>query len=140
MNNSDFGFLIQMLSRQIFRYFTNAGKQLGISSMEVNILNYLFDNQKDKIYQKDLEDAFSIRSSTATANINLMEKKDLLRREPDSNDLRRKILVVTPKAKELEQKLNTSKKDLESRICQNLSQEQQEQFRRMLEQVSKNLS
>lgn len=137
--NNDYGFLFQIIGRQIFRYFSNTGKKLGISSMEVNILNYFFDNKKQQIYQKDLETAFNIRSSTATANINLMEKKGLLRRVSDPHDMRRKLLVPTAKAQKFEQQLATYKEELENKIVTNLTENEKEQLKKTLIKVIANL-
>ncbi|MGH1811690.1 MarR family transcriptional regulator [Enterococcus entomosocium] len=138
-NNDDFGFLIQIINRQVFRFFSNAGKSIGISSMEVNILNYFFDNKKKQLYQIDLETAFNIRSSTATANVNLMEKKGLLKRIPDPQDMRRKLLVPTKKAFVLEKELNYFKQQLDFKISNNLSSSEQKELKKMLKKIIKNL-
>lgn len=134
--NEDFGFLFQVISRQIFRYFSSAGRELGISSIEVNILYFFFENRGKKIYQKDIENAFNIRSSTATVNINLMVKKNLIRRETDPFDQRKKILIPTDKAYSLENELRSYNDQLEKIIKTDMTAEEQDQLRKRLVRIS----
>ena len=55
-------------------------------------------NEKNEyVYQKDVEQAFSIRRSSATEILNTMETNDLIVRESSDSDKRLKRLVVTEK-------------------------------------------
>ena len=52
---------------------------------------------KEVVYQKDIEQAFSIRRSSATEILNTMENNGLIERTPCLEDKRQKRLIVTEK-------------------------------------------
>lgn len=139
MKNHDYGFLAQVLARSINQYFSKVGIELQLSGMEVVILNFFFDNHQTKVYQTDVEREFNIRSSTATANLQVMVKKGLLQRTVDPDDKRRKQLTLTTTATQLEGKLNEAKRYLEAVLVTEMSDEQQRTFLASLELAIQNL-
>lgn len=139
MKNHDYGFLAQVLARSINQYFSKVGIELQLSGMEVVILNFFFDNHQTKVYQTDVEREFNIRSSTATANLQVMVKKGLLQRTVDPDDKRRKQLTLTTAATQLEGKLNEAKRHLEAVLVTGMSDEQQRTFLASLELAIQNL-
>ncbi|AWI39013.1 MarR family winged helix-turn-helix transcriptional regulator [Lactiplantibacillus plantarum] len=139
MKNHDYGFLAQVLARSINQYFSKVGIELQLSGMEVVILNFFFDNHQTKVYQTDVEREFNIRSSTATANLQVMVKKGLLQRTVDPDDKRRKQLTLTTTATQLEGKLNEAKRHLEAVLVTGMSDEQQRTFLASLELAIQNL-
>lgn len=139
MKNHDYGFLAQVLARSINQYFSKVGIELQLSGMEVVILNFFFDNHQTKVYQMDVEREFNIRSSTATANLQVMVKKGLLQRTVDPDDKRRKQLTLTTTATQLEGKLNEAKRHLEAVLVTGMSGEQQRTFLASLELAIQNL-
>lgn len=139
MKNHDYGFLIQVLSRQINQYFSKVGVELTLSGMEIVILNFFFDNDQTTVYQTDIEREFNIRSSTATANIRVLIKKGFLQQTVDPKDRRRKQLTLTPSAIQLETKLGDAKKKLEQLLVTDMSSDQQDNFLALLELAIKNL-
>ena len=54
-----------------------------------------------EVYQKDIEEEFRIRKSTATGILQLMEKNGFISRESSKKDARLKRIVPTPKAEAL---------------------------------------
>ena len=58
-----------------------------------------------KDYQRDIEQAFSIRRSTATEILNVMEQNELIVRKPNEQDKRMKEIVVTEKATKIHEKI-----------------------------------
>lgn len=139
MKNHDYGFLAQVLARSINQYFSKVGIELQLSGIEVVILNFFFDNHQTKVYQTDVEREFNIRSSTATANLQVMVRKGLLQRTVDPDDKRRKQLTLTTTATRLEEKLNEAKRHLETILVTGMSDEQQRTFLSSLELAIHNL-
>jgi DNA-binding MarR family transcriptional regulator len=66
-----------------------------LTSMQAMILNYLDCNRETEVFQKDLEQVFSIRRSTATGILKVMERDGYLVRRPVPQDARLKKLVLT---------------------------------------------
>ena len=62
------------------------------------IIGYLADNRDKDIFQKDIENKFSIRRSTVSGILQLMEKKGYVKREGVAYDARLKKLTLTEKA------------------------------------------
>lgn len=139
MKNQDYGFLIQVLARNINQYFTKIGLELELSGMEIVILNFFFDNYKNTVYQTDLEQEFNIRSSTATANIKLLVKKGLLEQTADPDDKRRKQLKLTTQSQKLKTQIGRSKHELEKILVTGMGQQQKELFLMSLKMAIKNL-
>lgn len=102
------------------------------------ILGYLFHNKGHDVFQKDIEEAFSLRSSTVSKTIKLMEEKKLIQRESVDYDARLKKLVLTPKALELTENVAKELKALNERFMKNLSDEQIKQLSETLGLIRKN--
>ena len=61
------------------------------------ILGYLAHHEDTPVYQKDIEQHFGIRRSSASNVLTLMEKNGLIRRMTVDEDARLKRIVMTPK-------------------------------------------
>lgn len=72
--------------------------RFGLTGGECAILGFLLENSGRPLYQKDVEEEFRIRRSSATRALQGMEKKCLLYRESEAHDARLKRLVLTDKA------------------------------------------
>lgn len=79
-----------------------------ITPMHGMVLAFLCRRPDQALYQKDVENYFSISPSTATCMLKMMEQKGYLRREPVSHDARLKRLVCTPEGEQLFRSINTA--------------------------------
>lgn len=98
------GLEIRSLNNLICRYFEFSSHRKEIETVTGNngwIIGYLAENVEKDIFQKDLEDHFSITRSTASKVLNLMEQKGLIRRQAVEQDARLKKLILTEKAWEI---------------------------------------
>lgn len=78
---------------------SSSKKQIdSITGMNGWIIGFLAENADKDIYQKDLEEQFSITRSTVSKVLILMEKKGLIERHGVPHDARLKKLVLTEKA------------------------------------------
>ena len=94
----------------------------NITAMQKWIIGYLSDNDKKDIFQRDLEEEFSVRRSTATGILQLMEKNNLIKREPVSYDARLKKIVLTQKALDIQNEINQEiKADDKTKIGNNFT-------------------
>ena len=69
------------------------------------IISYLAENTDKDIFQRDIEDKFSLRRSTVSTMLTLMEKKGYIERQSVDYDARLKKIVLTPKAAEINRQL-----------------------------------
>lgn len=80
----DTGRLINKLSNCLRRRSAETQKRIHISGTKGQILNYiLIESQKRPLVQRDIEQEFGLRPSTATEMLQALQAADLIRREPD---------------------------------------------------------
>ncbi len=90
--------------------------------LDVNILRTLFDNPN--VIPKELAGLFKIPNSTLTNAINRLEKKGLLQRQLNTNDLRSLRLVLTVKGIQAISKHRDAESELIGNILSVLSAEE----------------
>ncbi|MBQ7828589.1 MAG: winged helix-turn-helix transcriptional regulator [Clostridia bacterium] len=137
------GFVIRTLSRMIGRRAdSSAGRQYLDSLTGTNgwIIGYLAHNQGRDIYQKDIEEHFSVRRSTVSRVVTLMEQKGLVVRENVDSDARLKRLVLTNKALEIHKSIESSLDEVENVIADGISEEDMEIFLRVAHKMMDNLN
>ena len=143
---------------------SNSEKTLGISLRKVNILLrrrfesspirkeldhgtgmhgyiicYLKDNNNRDLFQKDVEANFSMRRSTATAILQLMEKNGLIERKTVDYDARLKKIILTEKAKRLAELFEEEKRAINKVLESGFTQSELELFHSLLDRVANNL-
>ena len=103
------------------------------------IIKYLYEHREEDVYQRDIENNFSIRRSTVTGILQLMEKNGLIIRESVENDARLKKLRLTEKAIDLHYMIEESIAETEKKICEGITEEEKEIFFRITEKIRNNL-
>ena len=103
------------------------------------IIGYLAKNEGKDVFQKDLEEVFSVRRSTMSAIILRMEKKGFLTRESVARDARLKKLVLTEKGKKIHEMIESRITDTEEKLASGLSGEEKETLFLLLEKLRRNL-
>lgn len=91
------------------------------------------------IFQKDIEKEFSIRRSTATGILQLMEKNDLIKRVSVENDARLKKLVLTDKAVQMDKRIVAGFGAISDLAFKDISEEELEGLMNIIQKVKKNL-
>lgn len=111
-----------------------------ITGMQAMIVHHLMRFEKDgSVYQKDIENFFQIRRSTATGMLQLMEQHGLLRREPVERDARLKRLVLTEKARALDVRIQRKLDHFEQMMRENIEEEELAGWFRVCEKMRVNL-
>ena len=131
---------INQISNRLRRRSRAIQETIGISGAQGNILNYiLVESQNRPVYQKDIEEEFGLRPSTATEALKSLEKNELLRREPDPEDGRYKKIVFTEKAEQIEAVLKSEIEESEMILLQGVTEEERQEFLRIAEKMLQNL-
>lgn len=92
---------LRSLSNRIRRFIDNrpTGQIMkSVTGTHGCIIGYLTENKNKDVFQKDIEREFGVTRSTASKVIDLMEKKDLVKRCKVPYDARLKKLVLTEKS------------------------------------------
>lgn len=117
--------------------FTEAHKLTGMHGW---VIGYLYEHRdKGPMFQKDIEAEFSIRRSTATGILQLMERNGLLLRESVSYDARLKSIVLTPKAIKLHEAIVKEIKEMEALLVKGLTEEEIKTFLTIIRKIKSNI-
>lgn len=137
------GFAIKMLSNLLKRRIDISVSRVatdGITGMQCMVIGFIYRNSEKKdVFQKDIENEFNIRRSTATGILQLMVKNGLITRESVSHDARLKKLVLTEKALGIHRNIDAAITQMEDRISSGLTDEEIEVFFRIIDKISKNI-
>ncbi len=135
------GFEIRNLNNLIKRdiektHPTELDRAKGVHGLAIR---YFYENSDKEIFQKDFEEFFSIRRSTATQILQLMEKNGLIIRENCANDGRKKRIILTERAVEIHKLIVNDIEKRENRMKQGISEKELESFYKTLDKIKANL-
>ncbi len=109
------------------------------TSSHYYIINYIASKGSEDVFQRDIDQRFSLRRPTTTEILKLMERNGLVTKKSVENDLRLKKVVLTKKAKVLGAEFETFLDDMESQMTEGISDEHMEIFFDVVEKMRLNL-
>lgn len=138
---SHIGHKVRIVNIMIEKYFNNCWEKEGEepTRMQCATMRYLHEHRGKDIFQKDLEEAFSITGATATNILKVMEKEGLITREPMPQDARLKKLELTEKGRALDRKARSNVRKLEDGMRKDFSEEELKSFINSLERLTRNI-
>lgn len=110
-----------------------------ITLMHGWIIRYLYANREKDIFQKDIEKQFCVGRSTVTNILQLMEKKEYLRREFVEQDARLKKLVLTEKGIGLQNCMEHLIDELDRMTIEGITDEELDVFFQVLDKLEANI-
>lgn len=113
---------------------------LGLTEMEYQTIHYLYENRHKDVFQKNVEEWFCIRRSTASRMLKGLEQKGILVRTPTEQDGRMKRLSLTQECLEHHEHVNQRLKELDDVILKGLTEDERITFLRIARKIEKNLS
>lgn len=137
------GLELRSLNNMIRRYFEFSSHKREIDSITGNngwIIGYLADNADKDIYQRDIEEHFTITRSTASKVLSLMEQKNLIERHTVACDARLKKIVLTDKAWKLKELMREDVLDMEKKLIKGFSDEELKILYGYIQRLKKNIS
>lgn len=135
------GFEVRTLNNAVKRYFQQNRPEELEESTGVHgwALRYFYENRDKDIFQRDFELRFSIRRSTATNMLKLMEKNGIIHRVPVDYDARLKKIVLTEKAVVIHKKATQNIEMLESSLKEGISQQELSVFFNVVDKIKNNM-
>lgn len=103
------------------------------------IVGYLKSREGEDVFQRDVEKQFSMRRSTASSILALMEKNGLIERQSVSCDARLKKIVLTDKANEYIALFEDEGKALEGILSQGFNSGELAVLDEMLKRLANNI-
>ncbi|MDO4288166.1 MAG: MarR family winged helix-turn-helix transcriptional regulator [Eubacterium sp.] len=111
----------------------------GLTRMQGMVIRYLEENEDAPVFQRDIEKRFDIRRSTATSILQLMEKNGLIAKEAVDYDARLKRIIMTPKARAVQDHVCEIIKDFEAELKTGLSDGEVAIFFELLDKIKNNI-
>ena len=131
--------LDHMLERNIQAHVRAAGID-EVTLMHGWIIRYLYMNRERDVFQRDIEQYFSIGRSTVTNIIQLMEKKGFILRESVEHDARLKKVVLTKKGIRNHEMIENLIEKLDASLVEGITDEELAVFYSVIEKLEKNLT
>lgn len=142
MQERKIGFEIHKISRIIKRFADSDASKSYVDKMtgtHGRALGFFLHNRDRDIFQKDFEQEFNIRRSTASSILSLMEKNELITRESVPYDARLKKIVLTEKSLQIESVISEAFERFEEVMKNDISDEELSVFFGVLDKISKNI-
>lgn len=130
---------IGKLSNKLRRRLDKLSSRKEFSGSQGRTLHFLLAQTED-VFQKDIEEEYSIRPSTASEMLKQMEARGLIRRESVPYDNRLKKVILTDKALVYRQQVIDDLTQLEETLTRGIPPEEMEVFFRVMEKMMDNLA
>lgn len=137
----DIGHKIRIAHMAIDKYFNTSWKSSDIepTRMQCGTMHYLRKHEGQDVFQKDLEEAFSMTGATATNILKVMEKEGLITRVPMPQDARLKKIELTEKGRSLDEAARANVVRLEEGMKKGFTDEELTTFRDYLDRLAQNI-
>lgn len=133
------GFIIHQIQHKIkIKYDANLEKH-GVTLQQSKIIAYLLLNKDLDTFQKDIEKAFNLKSSTITSILNTLENKELIKRVSIEEDRRAKKIVLTEKGENLQKNIFKSIENIEEELVKDMTESEKEMLHKLLLIVYENI-
>lgn len=142
MEEKQIGIEIKILANLIGRRLNEVGindEHNGLTGPQGLVLGYLYDHQGQDIFQKDIEATFNIRRSSATGLLQCLEGNGFIQRISVDYDARLKKIVLTKKAYEFKEALESHIQKMEEVLVKDLESQEIEDLIRIIGKIKRNL-
>lgn len=126
-----------LIIRKIMFYSKNNSYMLSPSQMM--IIRFLYKNLDKAVYQKDLEKNLPFRKSTISGIIQTMIKNNIISIESSKNDLRSKIVILTPYGKKINKEIEENIIKFDKVLKNNIKEDDLRIFFKVTKQIQDNL-
>lgn len=132
--NECINFLLTKAQHTVFQYLKANLAQFDVTPVQYGILKCLWD--EDGQTPKQIARTLSLDGSTITGILDRMENKNLVRRTPDPEDRRTLKVVITNQGLELRKCIEEVIEEVNKRILEMFTFEEQEQLKKFLGQIA----
>ncbi|MFA6866285.1 MAG: MarR family transcriptional regulator [Clostridia bacterium] len=103
------------------------------------VIEYLHQNIGKDVFQKDIEKEFTIRRSTCTQLLKVMESNGIVKKEKVSFDARLVKLTLTESTKLMHKRISEETNKMDEIMGKGLTIQEIEEFTRIIEKIKKNI-
>lgn len=132
-----FGFILQDVARLARRDFNTRVKELGLTQSQWQVLVYIASMAAPR--QSQIAEILEMKPISVARTIDRMEASGWVERRPDPKDRRAVNLYLTPKIAPVLADIRAHALETRALALSGLSESDQENFTRILQQLRKNL-
>lgn len=133
-----YGHLARLLHWCIDQSMTNALETMELTAAQGRVMGYLA-HRGEPLCPRDIEAEFHLSHPTVSGLLSRLEQKDFLQLRPDPNDRRCKRIYILPKGVQCHELMHSAIREIEDRIVQDFTPEEQKQFASLLQRAIHNL-
>ena len=130
---------INNLSNKLRRKIDAFSSRAVFSGSQGRVLHFVLAQSRD-VFQKDIEEEFSLRPPTATQLLKKMEQGGLIRREVAAEDGRMKRILVSEKARQYQDIVIADITSLEKELTRGIAEEEMDVFFKVIRKMTENVS
>ena len=141
-HEKNIGFNVRRLTNYIKRDMEKSsasGKIILPKGVNGWAIHYFYDNREKEIFQRDFEQRFSIRRSTASNILKTMEQNGFIKRISVESDARLKRIILTDKAIKIHEEIMKDIERREAVLRKGFSDDEIEKFLGMIDRFVINL-
>lgn len=125
--------------KKIFSSCRGDNKKTHPRPLQVEIMDYLLENNNHPIYQKDIEEKLKISKAAVSDVLNSMEQRGIIIKESDENDARKKRIIMTDKAQNTHKVMMEKLDELNDSILNGISDEELKTFYKVISKLKENM-
>ena len=133
-----YGHFARILHGCIDQAMNNALETMELTAAQGRIMGYL-SRQPVPPCPRDLEEAFHLSHPTVSGLLSRLEQKGFLQLRTDPDDRRCKRIYILPKGVQCHELMHSVIYEIEARIVQDFTPEEQKQFASLLQRAIHNL-
>ena len=133
-----YGHLVKVLHWCADQAMTEGLEKVGLTAAQGRVMGYL-GHCAEPPCPRDVEETFHLSHPTVSGILTRLEKKEFIELYPDPADRRCKRIRVLPKGEECRETMHRTIRDMEHRIVEGFSPEEQDQFHGLLLRAIKNM-
>lgn len=120
----------KMMTRSINSVLENLDP--GITFEQMTVLYFLSRNEEKELIQQDIANLMNKTKSAVLRTINILEKKEYLKRLSSPEDLRKNVIRLTPQGKYVITKIHERFLEMDLRLNKDISEEESDNCKTVL--------
>lgn len=134
------GFLFKQVNNLYEKELNNRLRELGITSSQCEVLDFLLQSSKDQVTQRDVERALNLKNPTVTGLLKRLDEKGFILSVPSGKDRRCKNIYLTEKAYDIQKRMETERKKIDKMLTLGMTKKETEALYKMLNRVIYNMA
>ncbi len=136
MGNESIAVMVERASLKFNKIAYQVLASYCVTPSQFRIMDFVIENPNDSVRQIDIENYFSLTNPTVTGIVQNLEKNGFIKKIPNPNDGRSKVLHITEKGFELQKNLEKLNNEMENRFTEKLNSEEKAQLLALLKKIS----